>query len=104
MAQCYQAKATIEGPCTVSPQDYIHISIIPRNPDLGGVQVHHTSGTYYVLKIHETLEGGRHYSELSLIKNVGSMGATGTTTTVVSDTELKGYMSIDIQTDPYKGE
>ena len=85
--QCYEATATIEGPCTLNPQDYIKIGIIPNNVS-GGLAYHHTSGNYYILSIDETIEGGRHYSKLELIKNVGSLGNTGTTTEVVKEVRI----------------
>ena len=85
--QCYEATATIEGPCTLNPQDYIQIIIIPNNIS-GGVAFHHTSGNYYILSIDETIEGGRHYSKLELIKNISQLGNTGTTTEVVKEVKI----------------
>lgn len=87
LAQCYTAEATIEGPCKLSPQDYIKICVIPRS-ETGGVLYHHTSGNYYILEIDENIEGGRQYSSLKLVKNVGSMGNTGETTEVVDEKEI----------------
>lgn len=82
--QCYRANATIEGPCQLSPQDYIKITTIPKSD--GVLKYHHTTGTYYILKIEEVIESGRHYSNLELVKNVGSMGNTGETVVTKSYT------------------
>lgn len=79
LAKCYEATATIEGPCNLSPQDYISICVIPKDNQGGGIIYHHTSGNYYILKIEEKIDGGRQYSTLRLVKNVASIGTTGTT-------------------------
>lgn len=78
LKKCYEATATIEGPCNLSPQDYISICVIPKDNQGGGIIYHHTSGNYYIIKIEEKIDSGRQYSTLSLIKNVASIGTTGT--------------------------
>ena len=85
-SKCYEASATIEGPCRLSPQDYISICVIPRDNKDGGVLFHHTSGNYYIMKIDENIEGGRQYSTLKLVKNVASLGNTGISTEVDYET------------------
>ena len=77
--QSYKATATIDGPCLLSPQDYISIVVMPDS-SRGTVFRHHTSGLYYILGIEETIEGGRMTSSLDLVKNVASMGNTGEVT------------------------
>ena len=46
------------------------------------------------MKVKENIEDGRHFSELDLVKNVGSMGNTGTTTEVTREVEWKSYMTL----------
>ncbi|MBO7615057.1 MAG: hypothetical protein J6T15_05115 [Bacilli bacterium] len=88
LKQCYKAKATIEGYCNLNPQDYISICVIPKGAQ-GTVLYHHTSGNYYILSIEESIESGRHYCNLDLVKNVGSLGTSGETVIEFLGDEMK---------------
>ena len=71
----YKAEATISGFNKLCPQDYIEIIVIPKN-DQGVPSYHHASGVYFILEIEDEISDGLYTSNLTLIKNVGSMGNT----------------------------
>ena len=98
MHQAYKATATIEGGCMLNPQDYIQITIIPYNhrANIEGTQSaganilwHHTSGKYYILSIKESIEGGRQYSTLELVKEPWKIANTADREVIVSEKEIK---------------
>lgn len=88
-AKCYKAYLTIEGPCRLNPQDYIKVCVIPRDKTNGGVLYHHTSGNYYVLQIDESIDSGKQYSTVTVVKNVGSIGNTGERTEIASEIRIR---------------
>lgn len=69
MSQTYKATASIAGNSGLSPGDIVDIIVIPR-PGL----YHHSSGTYYIIKMKDTIENGKIISELELVKNHATLG------------------------------
>ena len=92
--EVFKAEATIEGACNLSPQDFIEIIVVPSGESNNGLSGssgafrHHSSGKYYIMKISETLDGGRHYCTLDLIKNASKAGtANSQVKTIIKETK-----------------
>ena len=80
----YQAEATITGFNKLCPQDYINITILPKN-NTGTPVTHHMSGTYFIISIKDEISNGNYTSTLKLIKNIKNMGNTAAISKVLSD-------------------
>ena len=93
----YRASATIEGFNKLLPQDYIEIIVLPRN-DVGTTTYHHYSGIYFILEIEDTIENGRFYSSLSLIKNIQNTGNTAEELQATADIKEELKYTIDKNT------
>lgn len=78
-AQSYKASATITGFNKLEPMDIISIAVAPVNIN-GVLQLHHTSGNYFILSVEDSIEDGVFSTRLELIKNINSKGATAIST------------------------
>ena len=74
-ALSYRAKATIEGFNKLAPQDYIEITLVPKNSS-GEPTHHHMSGIYFILTVEDTISDGKYTTKLDMIKNINKIGDT----------------------------
>ena len=65
---------------------------------MGTTTYHHYSGIYFILEIEDTIENGRFYSSLSLIKNIQNTGNTAEELQATADIKEELKYTIDKNT------